>query len=82
MSNVISFEDAKKRRLEKITNSQIVPDVNVLQRETTSSVDVSFRKDVKSFRFIGMPQPGAFVQIDLTKMPPYFPPDPPPPMAA
>lgn len=82
MSNVISFEDGKRRHIEKIASSNQKPDLSTSQREAPSTVDASFEREAKAFRFKRMIPPAVFVKIDSSKLPPYFPPDPPPPMAA
>lgn len=86
MSNILLFEDAKRRKMEReeVRKKQIEQESNKIGglKFAPSTSDVSFYTEAKAFKFIRMIPPGAFVQIDASKMPPFFPPDPPPPMAA
>ena len=47
-----------------------------------SKENVSFISEAKKFKFINMKQTAFLAIIDTLKVPPFYPPDPPPPMAA
>lgn len=88
--NVIDFASKKAERDKKskdVVNNQLTQSIESSQ--TTNSrigvpdgVDPLFFAEMVNFRFQNMKPPAAFVIMNTDNLPPAFPPDPPPLMAA
>jgi hypothetical protein len=85
---IIDFEAERQKRSSKV-QAPAVPPPAVLQNRTSThkrelseppmGVEANFHREASSFVFVGFrPTPAVFAVLNVSTLPPEFPPDPPP----
>lgn len=82
MSKIVSLEEVRKKKLEKVEAARALKHPESTTRSAVSAQETPFHLEAQKTKFVGMTPKAFFVVVKQDNLPAPFPPDSPPPMAA